>query len=260
MAKSKDYLVLFPEVAQACAMLSDAQFGQLMRAAFGYRFTGTPYGGGDMAVSIAFSFVSTQIDRAVENSEEMSRRASARWERQNGKSSAPQPPKNDAETQEEEKGMHSNAQHTPAQNSDAPIHSNPIHSNPIHSSEDIGAEGSAPAAIVLLPLNDGTEYAVTQRMVDEWAAAYQAVDVPEQLKRMRAWLLSNPKKRKTARGILAFCNSWLSGEQDHPPRGRAAPAGGKQKVEYGGNGIGDFERETIRRNLLEMQSGGGGAG
>lgn len=31
---------------------------------------------------------------------------------------------------------------------------------------------------------------------------------------MRGWLLSNPNKRKTRRGIEKFINGWLSREQD----------------------------------------------
>ena len=31
---------------------------------------------------------------------------------------------------------------------------------------------------------------------------------------MRGWLLSNPKKRKTAGGMLRFVNSWLAKEQN----------------------------------------------
>lgn len=62
-----------------------------------------------------------------------------------------------------------------------------------------------------------------QGQIDEWVGAYPGVDVIRQLAAMRQWCLANPTRRKTQRGILAFCNSWLMREQDKAPA-RAAPA------------------------------------
>ena len=74
--------------------------------------------------------------------------------------------------------------------------------------------------VVCLPLNDGTEFSVTEEMVSDFSSLYQAVDVVQALRNMRGWLLSNPKNRKTSSGIRRFINSWLSREQDRakPPR------------------------------------------
>ena len=55
---------------------------------------------------------------------------------------------------------------------------------------------------------------------------YPAVDVLQQLRQMRAWLVANPAKRKTKQGINAFVVRWLSKEQD---RGGAA-MGNKQRI------------------------------
>lgn len=71
----------------------------------------------------------------------------------------------------------------------------------------------SPAA-VYLPLNDGSQYSVTEAQVSEWSALYPAVDVRQQLRSMRGWLDANPGKRKTQRGIMRFINGWLSREQD----------------------------------------------
>ena len=81
---------------------------------------------------------------------------------------------------------------------------------------------SAPP-VITLPLNDGNEHPVTEEMLSEWAALYPAVDVMQQLRNMRGWLLENPARRKTKRGIGRFIVTWLSKEQD---RGgvRAAPS------------------------------------
>lgn len=82
---------------------------------------------------------------------------------------------------------------------------------PIYSAEPETA--SAPP-VITLPLNDGTEYPVYQEQCQEWAGLYPAVDVIQQLRGMRGWLLSNPSKRKTSKGVLRFITGWLSREQD----------------------------------------------
>lgn len=70
--------------------------------------------------------------------------------------------------------------------------------------------------VISLPLNDGTEFGVTESMVIEFCSLYPAVDVMQELRSMRGWLLNNPKNRKTPGGIRRFINSWLSREQDKP--------------------------------------------
>ena len=68
--------------------------------------------------------------------------------------------------------------------------------------------------VITLPLNDKSEYAVLQSDVLEWQNLYPAVDIEQCLRNMRGWLLSNPKKRKTKRGIHRFITTWLQKEQD----------------------------------------------
>lgn len=70
--------------------------------------------------------------------------------------------------------------------------------------------------LIGLPLNDGSEHEVTEEDVAEYAQLYPAVDVMQQLRNMRGWLMANPSRRKTKRGIKAFIASWLAKEQDHP--------------------------------------------
>lgn len=64
--------------------------------------------------------------------------------------------------------------------------------------------------IYSLPLKDGTEYEVTETYVEELKAAYPGKDLDNEFNRMRAWLISNPSKQKTGRGIKRFINGWLS--------------------------------------------------
>ena len=83
-------------------------------------------------------------------------------------------------------------------------------------------------AVVSLPTNvAGAEVGVSQAQIDDYAATYPGVDVPQQLREMRRWLIDNPAKRKTAKGMGRFINSWLSKEQDHgtnSPRSPGAPS------------------------------------
>ena len=80
-------------------------------------------------------------------------------------------------------------------------------------STSVCTEPQAPPVLTML-LNTGEEFPFTQDFIDQMQAAYPAVDVLQEMRAMKAWCLSNPKKRKTSRGIKAFVNSWLSREQD----------------------------------------------
>ena len=73
--------------------------------------------------------------------------------------------------------------------------------------------GSEPT-VAWLPLNTGEEYPISQSSYEEWKKLYPAVDIKQELNKMRGWCLSNPTKRKTIRGINKFINGWLSREQD----------------------------------------------
>ena len=75
---------------------------------------------------------------------------------------------------------------------------------------------------VLIPLRDGVSYLVTKEFVEEMKLCYPDVDIEAQLKKMRAWCVSNPQKRKTQKGILKFINSWLSREQDNSNKSKGS--------------------------------------
>ena len=81
-------------------------------------------------------------------------------------------------------------------------------------------------AIISLILNDKSEWPVTQSDIDGWAELYPAVDILQELRKMRGWLDANPAKRKTKSGIRRFVNGWLAKEQDkgHPAQPSARPA------------------------------------
>lgn len=70
---------------------------------------------------------------------------------------------------------------------------------------------------------------ITTTQVEGWERDFPGVDVPQALRKMRAWLEANPQKQKTAKGVPAFVVNWLGRDQDAPlapsgpPRAGGAP-------------------------------------
>lgn len=89
--------------------------------------------------------------------------------------------------------------------------SNPIQSNP--NPIQYSAEVQAPSALTM-PLLDGSEFDIFQSDIDEWQDAYPAVDVMQELKKMRLWCKDHPKNRKTKTGVRKFITGWLDREQN----------------------------------------------
>lgn len=96
-------------------------------------------------------------------------------------------------------------------------------------------------AVITLQLNTGEEHPVTKKEIAMWKEIYPAVDVMQELRGMKGWLLSNPAKRKTKRGIKRFINGWLSREQD------------REKSAYRQEGNGTAYKERIAE-LIEEQA------
>lgn len=86
--------------------------------------------------------------------------------------------------------------------------------------------------VITLQLNTGEEYPVMQKILNEYQESYPAIDVMQELRGMKAWLISNPKLRKTKSGIKRFMNNWLSKSQNSATRYSSSVQG--QKVS-GGN-------------------------
>lgn len=84
----------------------------------------------------------------------------------------------------------------------------------IHPTDVCAELPSSPPPAAVLPLVDGSDFPIAQETVDELSRLYPAVDVDQQLRNMRGWLLANQKNRKTKAGIMRFVNSWLSREQN----------------------------------------------
>lgn len=100
-----------------------------------------------------------------------------------------------------------------------------------------GAAPSEPPVITLL-LNDKSEYPITQKDIDEWKELYPAVDIMQELRKMKGWCNDNPANRKTRAGIKRFIGNWLRRAQDgyHPAKGGGNGAGtgsDRKNPEYG---------------------------
>jgi hypothetical protein len=65
-----------------------------------------------------------------------------------------------------------------------------------------------------LPLIDGSQFQVRQSLLDQLSPLYPAVDVQATVREMKGWLLLNPHRRKTPRGVKSFIGKWLQGEQE----------------------------------------------
>lgn len=80
--------------------------------------------------------------------------------------------------------------------------------------EDFSTAPQASPCVIDIPLIDKSDFAVTQKLIEEFAELYPAVDIMQQLKNYKGWCLANPTKRKTRRGILKSINTWLADKQD----------------------------------------------
>ena len=61
-----------------------------------------------------------------------------------------------------------------------------------------------------LPMTGGQSYAVPENDLTEWQRLYPNVNVLQELRAMRGWLLSRPEKQRTAPQTERFIHYWLS--------------------------------------------------
>ena len=91
-----------------------------------------------------------------------------------------------------------------------------------------------------IPLNDGSEFGIYRKDIEEYALLYPAVDIEQELRKMRGWCLANPTRKKTRRGVRAFINTWLSREQDRGGRRSEPPENPFLAYARGEKEIGEF--------------------
>lgn len=78
---------------------------------------------------------------------------------------------------------------------------------------------------ISLPLNDKTNFSISESDVNKYQELYPNVDVSQELRNMKGWLDANPTKRKTKRGINRFVNGWLQRKQDSPKQQQSKEEG-----------------------------------
>ena len=92
----------------------------------------------------------------------------------------------------------------PAMAPDTPL---PIIVDPGASGEPHGA-----SCVMTFPLQDGVEWSLTQKHLDELVESYPDLGegrVKGEMLRARQWVVENRSQRKTARGMGRYLNSWL---------------------------------------------------
>lgn len=57
-------------------------------------------------------------------------------------------------------------------------------------------------------------HGVTKREIEQWKELYPAIDIEQELRKMKGYFLGNPQKRKTRRGINRSIHHWLANAQD----------------------------------------------
>ena len=102
------------------------------------------------------------------------------------------------------------------------------------------AEASSAPPAVRLPGLQG-EYAVSSTELGHLRGLYPGIDVLGQLRAMRGWLISNPTRRKTTRGMPRFVHAWLAREQNraHGPPTPTSHRSGNERRYSDANPSGD---------------------
>lgn len=95
-------------------------------------------------------------------------------------------------------------------------------------------QGSAPAGdspvdvdsgvVLEFPTKDGKGYQLDATFCQELKATYPRIDVDFQLQKARLWLIANPGRQKTRRGMTRFLNNWMGNQKPtaeiHPIQSR----------------------------------------
>jgi hypothetical protein len=69
--------------------------------------------------------------------------------------------------------------------------------------------------IITFPCNGRTHsWDLTQSRLEGYTQLYQGLDVLYELKKARQWIFDKSNRKKTARGMPAFCTNWLSRAND----------------------------------------------
>jgi hypothetical protein len=81
-----------------------------------------------------------------------------------------------------------------------------------------------------LPCAGGKSYEVCQDDLTRDAVLFPGVDVQQEYRNMKAWLMASPKRQKTIKGVRQFMASWLTRAQDKPRSGDSHGANGQHRT------------------------------
>ena len=104
--------------------------------------------------------------------------------------------------------------------------------------------------LAVLPLADGTEHPVFSDSIDALRPIYPGVYLDAELLRMKAWLDSNPKRRKRREEIDRFISGWFNRELEKRRHGNYAPAFRKTEAASSDTGFNDDWQEFFNLAVI----------
>jgi hypothetical protein len=119
------------------------------------------------------------------------------------------------ETADKSAGQTASKSDSPTATKSAPVPQSITENTNDYTENSSSAPGSAHEP---LPLVDGSDFVLSIEGLRECVRLYPAVDVQQQFRQMRGWLISNSRNRKTRSGITRFIHTWLGREQNKAPR------------------------------------------
>jgi hypothetical protein len=212
-----DSFIVYKSFQKAIDKLPDDMQLGAYKALMAYGLDGAEYEGDNFVIAALLEAFMANIDKA------QSRRETAQSNgKQGGAPKGNQNAKKNNQNNLKNNSVDLNNQENNQNNLNVNVNDN-VNDNVnvnVNELKDSCTELSAQSAAISMPLNDGSEYPVFDNAIKEWEKLYPAVDVMQELRNMRGWLMSNPTRRKTKAGIKRFITGWLAKEQN---KGRSAP-------------------------------------
>ena len=66
-------------------------------------------------------------------------------------------------------------------------------------------------------LRDGKTWQLPKAKLNEYKTTYPDIDIEAELRKASQWLIDNPTKRKTAKGMTRYLGGWLSRAKPSQP-------------------------------------------
>ena len=210
-----DSFIVYKSFQKAIDKLPDDMQLEAYKALMAYGLDGAEYEGDNFVIAALLEAFMANIDKAQsrrETAQTNGKQGGAPKGNQNAKKSNQENNQNNLKNNSVDLNNQENNQNNLNVNVNDNVNVNEL--------KDSCTELPAQSAAISMPLNDGSEFPVLDNDVKEWEKLYPAVDVMQELRNMRGWLMSNPTRRKTKAGIKRFVTGWLAKEQN---KGRSAP-------------------------------------